>query len=265
MLLGRLDGERVGAGVPAQRGREVVVGCGQADECLVGPLLVDERRRVVRLQEVDVEVPRRLRGGALVRRAHEQVAQPRHVLARPRQLVEPDPVAGDVRLVALLEHLLERLEVGVVEPVLVEVRGTLLDALVVVDVLADVEVELAVVFVAGQELAGDGPDDLLDDRLQRRADEAGIHLGNVGGQQAQVVAQLVDGHADRHVDVVGGEAVNSKPIDDAEGDRHVLTPRHRPLELPAQAPRHGRAPPRPPGSSGSTGRSPARRGSRRSK
>ena len=204
MLARRLGLEGHGSGVAAQRFGEFVVGGCEAEEHLIGLQVVSEVRGVVRLQEVDVEVPWRLCRRALVRGAHEQVATAGRVLGSPVELVGPDAVPGDVGVVALFEHRLEGTEVGLVQPVVIEGGRTLFDALVVVDVLADVEVRLSVVVVSGDELPRDGADDVIDNRLDRRPQEERVEFRNACGQQSQVVSQFGAGRTDRRVDVAGG-------------------------------------------------------------
>jgi len=140
-------------GVAAQCLGEFVVGGCQAEEHLVWLRVVSEIGRIVRLQEVDVEVSRRLCGRALVRGAHEQVATAGHVLGRPVELVGPDAVSGDIRVVALFEHGLQSSEVRLIQSAVIERGCSLFDALVVVDVLPYVEVYLPVLIVAGDELS----------------------------------------------------------------------------------------------------------------
>ena len=80
-------------------------------------------RRVEGLDEVEVEVPRRHGGGALVGRAEEQVSLPRGLVLQPFEFVLPDLVARDVGLVGALHDPLQGLVV-----VAVELRGSRLSA-----------------------------------------------------------------------------------------------------------------------------------------
>ena len=104
-------------------------------------------RRVEGLDEVEVEVPRRHRGGALVGRTEEEVSLARGLALQPFELVLPDLVAGDVGLVGALHDPLQRLVVVAVELRWIEALGPLLDQGVEVVGLLEVEVVLAVVRV----------------------------------------------------------------------------------------------------------------------
>jgi len=180
----------------------------EAQEELVGLLVVDELREVVGLEEVEVEVAWRLGGGSLIWGAHEQVSRAITVFGRPREVVLPDAVAGDVGIVADAECLFHGHVVRRVELVVVEAVGSLRDELVVVDVLGDIEVDLAVVFVATEELARHRRQRLGQDRLDRGAQEDGVLLGQSWREEAQLVAELVHGQPDSGMDVVGGEPVD---------------------------------------------------------
>ena len=98
------------------------------------------------------------------------------MLGGPVEFIGPDPVPGDVRVVALFEHGLQGVEVGLVQPGVVQGLGPLLDPLVVVDVLANIEIHLPVLVVEGDELARDSPDHVVDDRSDGRLQEKGVHF-----------------------------------------------------------------------------------------
>ena len=85
------------AGIEAQRAVEGVVAVFQLEEDLVGLLLILEVGRVERLQEIEVEIARRLRRRPLVGSAEEQVAAATGAPLPPLDLMLPDAVARDVR------------------------------------------------------------------------------------------------------------------------------------------------------------------------
>ena len=87
-----LSGARVEPEFPV----EVVVPVLELEEHLVGFLFVLVVRRIMGLNEVEVEVPRRLGRGTFVGRAEEQVAAPVCLTLSPFDFVFPDLVAGDV-------------------------------------------------------------------------------------------------------------------------------------------------------------------------
>src|SRR5205823_3729276 len=89
-------GELAGARIQAERAPEVIVDVDQPEEDLVRLLVIGEWRRVVRLDEVHVEVARRLRGRALVGRSEKEVATTGRPALAPLDLVLPDVVAGNV-------------------------------------------------------------------------------------------------------------------------------------------------------------------------
>ena len=60
--------------IALQRGLEFLVSAFQPEEDLVIDLVVLEARRIIGLDEVEVEVPLRHGGGALVRSAEKEVA-----------------------------------------------------------------------------------------------------------------------------------------------------------------------------------------------
>ena len=84
------------AGIKAQRAIERVVAVLQLEEDLVRLLLILEVRRVERLQEIEIEITRGLRGRPLVGRAEEQVAAATGTSFPPFDLMFPDAVPGDV-------------------------------------------------------------------------------------------------------------------------------------------------------------------------
>ncbi len=104
-----------GRGVTSKRGAEFLVRVRQAQEQLVGFLLVLEVRRVEGLDKVEVEVPRRHRRGALVGRAEEEVTLARGLALQPFELVLPDLVARHIGLVGAFHDPPERLVVVAVE------------------------------------------------------------------------------------------------------------------------------------------------------
>ena len=134
--------------VAAQRFPERVVGAGQVEEDLVGLLLVIEPRRLVRLDEIEIEVARRHRRGPFVRRAEEEITLARRLACPPFELVFPDEITGNVGLVVPLPNRLPQgIVVVAVQPRRVETLGPLLDQSIEVVGLLEVEVVLAVVRV----------------------------------------------------------------------------------------------------------------------
>jgi hypothetical protein len=84
-------------------------------------VLVAEARRLEGLDEVDVEVPRRLGRRPVVGRAEEQVADALDAALLPLDLVLPDLEAGDVGgLVGPLHELADGAEVGAVQGIVGE-------------------------------------------------------------------------------------------------------------------------------------------------
>ena len=225
-------------GIRTELGCEVVAGLVEPEEDLVGFRLVFELWWVVGLEEVDVVVAGRLGCGPLVGGAHEQVADTHDVLLRPRKLVLPDAVSRHVWRIPQAQELLESLVVRLVQLGVVQRSSPLGDELVVVDVLLDVEVDLAVVRVLGDELAAHGADDLGDHGVDGGLQEEGIQLGKTLGQKAEVVAEFGAGCTDREVDISGGEPVNGESVDDPLGGWLVLRGRKRSLDPIPELVRH---------------------------
>ena len=223
-VAGGRGGQLQGGGVSPERGAEVLVHAGEAEEQLVGLLLVLEARRLERLQEVQVEIPRRHGGGAFVGRAEEQIAVARRLALRPGELVLPDLEAGDVRFVQTLQQPLERLEVVAVELGGVQAFGALFDEGVEIVGLLQVQVELAVLRVRGDELAAHRAVDLaqhgfhLREQVVRRVAAQLLHAGLV---QAEAVAQFLRGGAEGRVDVALGEAMHGQRVDQPQRHRLV--------------------------------------------
>ena len=203
---------------------DCVVLTGEAKEHLVGLLLVLVARRIVRLDEVQVEVARRNGRRPLVGRPEEQVAAPGRVTFAPLQLVLPDAVVIDVRRVRALQDALERLVVVAVELGVVERLGAFLNQGVVVVGLLEVEVVLAVVGVGGDELPAHRPADLaqhgfdLREQVVRRLAAEVLDSRLV---QAQTVPQFIRRGAERGVNVLVGQAMDRQSVDDPQ--------RHRPV------------------------------------
>jgi hypothetical protein len=110
------------------------------EKYLVRELLVGVVGRLERLQEVQVEVPRRLRRGPLVGGSEEEVAPASDLVLPPLDLVLPDLVAPDVSLVGAFQDAGERVEVVLIELGVGKRVGLVLDLGVVVDRLLKVEV-----------------------------------------------------------------------------------------------------------------------------
>ena len=140
-------GQVEGCRVAAQRFPKAVVGAGQVEEHLVRLLLVAESGRLVRLEEVEVEVARRHRRGPFVRRAEEEITLACRLPRTPFDLVLPDAITGDVGLVDALHHAAQGSVVVAVQTGRVETVGALLDQGIEVVGLLEVEIELAVVRV----------------------------------------------------------------------------------------------------------------------
>ena len=197
---------------------------GEAKEHLVRLLPVPERRRFMRLDEVQVEVAWRHRGGALVGRPKEQVAAPRRPPFPPLQLMLPDLIAGDVGRVGALQHLPERRVVVAVELRVVERLGALFDQGVVVVGLLEVQIVLAVVGIGRDELAAHRAPYLAQHGLHQREQVVGriaAELLDLRLIQTQAVAQLRRGGAERGVHVPVRQAVHGQAVDDAQRHRLV--------------------------------------------
>ncbi len=210
---------------------EGVVASREPKEHLVRLLFVPEARRGVGLDKVEVEVARRHGRRPLVRRAEEEVAQPRGVALPPLQLVLPNLEAGHVGCVFALQDGRERLIVVAVELRVVERFCTLLDLRVVVVRLLEVEIVLAVVRIGRYELPAHGPVDFAQDGLDLREEV----VGRLAPQpfdarlvEAQRVAELVRRGPERRVDVVVREPVNGQCVDDPQRHRAVRRPCERP-------------------------------------
>ena len=217
-------------GVARQRFVEGLVATVQSHEHLVGLLLVLEPRRLVGLDEVQVEVPRRHGGGTLVGRPEEQVAAPRRLSVRPNQLVFPNLVAGDVSMVGALHDPAERVVVVAVQLGGVQSFGASLDQGVVVVGLFQVQVVLAVVGVRRYELAAHRLVYLVQDGLDLRQEVVGWVASQVldaGLVQTEGVPQLLCRGAQVRVYVAGCEPVHRERVDDPHRHRHVLGPRVR--------------------------------------
>ncbi len=91
-----------GSRIAAQRLAQLVVGARQVEEYLVRLLLVLEKRRVVGLDEVDVEIARRCCRRPFVRRSEEQISLARGFALAPFELVLPDLVPSNVGFVRAL-------------------------------------------------------------------------------------------------------------------------------------------------------------------
>jgi len=209
-----------GAGEEPERLDERLVWRLQAEEHLLGLLVVLVVGRLVRLEEVEVEVVDRPGGAALVRRAEEQPAQPVDLALPPLHVVQPDARARNRRLVGALHDLRQGFEVVAVELASAQGLGLLGDQRVEVDVLLQVEVVLTVLLVEGDELPVDGPQDLHQHFFDQRLEERGVLLG--GRQdQAQVVAQLGRRGAEWGEDVPRREAVDRQGVDDTARDALV--------------------------------------------
>ena len=211
------------AGIEAQRPVERVVAILQLEEDLVGLLLVLEVGRVERLQEIEIEVACGLRGRALVRSAEEQVPASARAPFPPLDLVLPNAIAGDVgRGIRVFEdHAPQRVEVVAIQLRVAEGLGSLLDEGVEIDILLQVEEVLAVFLVEAEELAAHRPQQLLQHRLDQRAEEAGVLFGN-GQHQAEIVSQLLRRRSNRRVDVGRRQAVDRQRVHDPDRRRLVL-------------------------------------------
>ena len=159
--------------VAAQRFAKLVVGTGQVEEDFVRSLLVLEPRRFVRLNEVEVEIARRYRGGPFVRGAEEQITLACCLARAPLEFVFPDAIAGDVGLVGALHHPSQGVVVVAVQPCPIEASGAFFDQGVEIVDLLQIKVVLAVVRVRRNELAADGLVDLPENRFHLREQVVG--------------------------------------------------------------------------------------------
>ena len=213
----RSGGRKVqGCGIASKRGAELLVRVRQAQEQLLGFLLVLEMRRVKGLDEIEVEVPLRHRCGAFVGCAEEKVSQSRGLAIQPFDLVLPDLVAGHIGLIRAFHDPSKRLVVVAVELRGIEALGPLLDQRVEIVGLLEVQVILAVVRIGGNELPAHRLVDFPQD---------GFHLGKqiigrIAAQlldarlkETQAVAQFLRRRAQGRVDVARREPVNGERMD----------------------------------------------------
>ena len=181
-------------GIVFQRGLELLVDAFQAEEDLVTGLVILELGRIVGLDEIEVEVPLRHGGGALVGSAEEKVADTGGLAFLPGQFMLPDLVTAHIGGVLAFHDPLERLVVEAVELSLAEAFGPLVDQGVEIVGLFQVEIELVVVRIEGDELAADGFVDLAQDGfhmgLQVLVGFIAAQLGDQRIEQAEAVAQF---------------------------------------------------------------------------
>ena len=207
------------ASIEPQRVLELLVAMRQFEKDFIGELLVLEVRRLERLEEVEVEVPWRLRRRTLVGCAEEQVAPAGDLVVPPLDLVFPNLVAPDVgRQVGQFQHTGQGVEVVLVKVRVGQRFGLVLDFGVVVDGLLQVQVILVVLRVVGDELAADRLHDLLEAGFHRRPQEVAGLLRD-RGEQAQAVLKLLGGWADPGPDVVGRQPVDRQAVDDTLSHR----------------------------------------------
>ena len=131
----------------------------------------------------------------------------------------PDFVAGHIGGVLAFHDPLERLVIEAVELSLAQAFGPLVDQGVEVVGLLQVEIELAVVSIKGDELATDRFVDLAQDRfhmgLQILVGLVAAQLGDQWIKQAKAVAQFLGGCAHGGIDVASGKAVDGQSMDQA--------------------------------------------------
>ncbi len=108
------------------------------------------------MNEIDIEIPLRHGGGAFVGSAEKEVAGTGGLVLLPDQFVLPDLVASHVGGILAFHDPLERLVIEAVELSLAQTFGPLVDQGVEVVGLFQVQIELAVVGIEGDELAADG-------------------------------------------------------------------------------------------------------------
>ena len=171
------------------------------------------------MQEVEVEVPRRLCGGPLVGGSEEEIAPPGDLVFPPLDLVLPDLIAPDVGLVGTLQDTGQGVEVVLVELGVGERVGLVLDLGVVVDRLLKVEVVLVVVRVVRDELTRHRLRDFLEAGLDGGPQEITGPLREHRAEQEQAVPQLFGGRPDLGTDVIGREPMDRQPVDDPQGHR----------------------------------------------
>jgi len=137
----------------------------------------------------------------------------------PDQFVLPDFVAGHIGGVLAFHDPLERLVIEAVELSLAQAFGPLVDQGVEVVGLLQVEIELAVVSIEGDELAADCLVDLAQDRfhmgLEILVGFVATQLGDQRIKQAETVAQFLGGCAHGGIDVASGKAVDGQSMDQA--------------------------------------------------
>ena len=206
-------------GVEPQGVEEGLVLLGQLEEDLIGELLVLVMGRLERLQEVEVEVPRRLCGGPLVGGAEEEIAPAGDLVFPPLDLMFPDLVAPDVGLVGTLQDTGQGVEVVLVELRVGERVGLVLDLGVVVDGLLKVEVILVVVRVVRDELTAIVFVISLrqDSTVVRR--KSLVRSGSIVLNRNRPSLQFFGGRSDLGTDVIGREAMDRQAVDDPQGHR----------------------------------------------
>ncbi len=212
-------------------GLEDLIGAGKPEEYVAGVLLILEGRWIIRLKEKQVKVPRGLGRGALVGRTEKHVAQPRSFALPPFDLVLPGPVGARIIVIRTLEDLGQGVEVGEVEPVLVQAFRPLGDLGVIVHGFLDVEVELApgatfgVLFCGRDELAVDR----LHDEPERRFHLAPQVIGRVATQfgnqrikKTEGVPQGLGCQAHRLFNVTHRQPVQAQTVNDTPGQLLVF-------------------------------------------
>ena len=225
---GGCRGQVVGRRVAAQGFVKCFVGARQTEKDFVRRFRVFEARRLVGLDEIEIEVAGRRRGGAFVRRPEEQIAPARGLAGAPFDLVLPDPVAGDVCLVGAVQRLPQGSVIIAVEPRGVESLGPFLDEGVEVVGLPEIEIELAVLRVGRDELAAHRLVDFPEHRFHLRQQVVGgvaAELSDPRLIEAETVAELPGGGAQGGADVPDRQPVHRQGVNDAQ--RHRLVGRAR--------------------------------------
>ncbi len=128
-------------------------------------LLILEVRRIEGLDEIKVKIPRGNGSRTFVGRTEKEISLTRGLALQPLQLVFPDLVTGDVGPVRTLHDPFQGLVVITIELRSIQALCPFFDQRVEVVGLFQVEVELPVVGVRGDELPADRPVDLTQDSL----------------------------------------------------------------------------------------------------
>ena len=87
----------------------------ESEEYFITLLIITETRRIVRLDEIQIEIPLRNGSGAFIRCAEEQVAGTCGSVFLPGQLVLPDLIAGNISSILAFHDAFERFVVKTIQ------------------------------------------------------------------------------------------------------------------------------------------------------